>query len=92
MYQSNVSNLELSVLIFLTGTAAELEFCHLTPLELYCLQDVILSIAPEKQHYLQSMHNKLAQIFEARDERALFWLSRFFEERERFFQGNAEMP
>ena len=37
------------------------------------------------------MHNKLARIFEARDERALFWLSRFFEERERFFQGNAEL-
>jgi len=71
-------------------TAAELEFCRLTPLELYCLHDVIQNIAPERQRDLQSMHNKLAQIFEARDERALFWLSRFFEEKERFFQGNAE--
>ena len=78
-------------MIFLTGKAAKREFCRLTPLELYCLHDVIQNIVPERQSHLQSMHNKLAQIFKARDETALFWLSRFFEERETFFQGNAEI-
>ena len=76
------------ILDFLTGTAAIYELRRLKLLELYCLHDVIQSIAPKRQPDLKPMHDILAQIFEAEEEPALFWLSRFLANKELLYQKN----